>query len=159
MTSETSKIGAVFSLNSLLLLLAAGGVAEILLEFFAWWGVPALLGIPMRPDKLVAALALNVFGAKISTVLAVSIHLALGFLIFPVVFAVARAVIGFRTTLVPAIVFGVILWAVAQMVLAPLAGRPFMLGLIPYTWVSLVLHSVYTVVFALTIDKLSPSAQ
>lgn len=159
MTSEVSKLGQVFSLSSLFVLLAAGGVAEILLEFCAWWGVPALLGIPMRPDKLVAALASNLFDAKISTVLAVSIHLALGFLIFPVVFAVSRAVIGFRTTLVPAVIFGVILWAVAQMILAPLVGRPFMLGLIPYTWVSLVLHIVYTVVFALSIDNLSQSAR
>lgn len=159
MTSKISKVGQVFTLNSLFVLLAAGGIAEILLEFFAWWGVPALLGIPMRPDKLVAALAMNVFDARISVVLAVSIHLALGFLIFPIAFAVGRAVIGFRRTLMPALIFGVILWATAQMILAPLAGRPFMLGLITYTWVSLVLHIVYTVVFALSIDKLSQRAR
>ena len=155
MASDTSKLGEVFSPNRLLVLLAGGGVGEFVLEFFAWWGVPAALGRPMRPDILVADLARSLFGAHIPVVLAASIHLLLGFFIFPLIFAVGRALIGFRTTLVPAAIFGVILWAIAQTTLAPLAGRPFMLGLIPYTWASLILHVVYTVVFALTIDKLS----
>lgn len=159
MTSETSKVGQVFTLSSLFVLLAAGGVAELVLEFCAWWGVPAVLGKPMRPDILVADLARSLFDANISVVLGVSIHLLLGFLVFPVVFAVGRAVLGFRTTLMPAVIFGVILWAIAQTTLAPLAGRPFMLGFIPYTWASLILHVVYTVVFALSIDKLSQSAR
>lgn len=155
MNSETSKIARVFNLNTLFVLLAAGGIAELALEFLAWWGVPAVLGKPMRPDILVADLARSIFSADISVVLAVSIHLLLGFLIFPLIFALARAVIGFRTTLLPAVIFGVILWAIAQTTLAPLAGRPFMLGFIPYTWASLILHVAYTVVFALAIDKLS----
>lgn len=158
MSSDTSRISRVFSLDSLFVLLAAGGIGELVLEFLAWWAVPAVLGRPMRPDILVADLARSLFQADISVVLAVSIHLALGFLIFPVVFAVARAAIGFRSTLMPAAIFGVILWAIAQTTLAPLAGRPFMLGLIPYTWASLILHVVYTVAFALAIDKLSQHA-
>lgn len=158
MSSKSSKFSNVFRLETLFVLLAAGGIGELVLEFLAWWAVPAVLGKPMRPDILVADLARSLFQADISVVLAASIHLALGFLIFPLIFALARVAIGFRSTLIPAAIFGVILWAIAQTTLAPLAGRPFMLGLIPYTWASLILHVVYTVAFALAIDKLSKRA-
>lgn len=158
MNSKPSKFSSVFKADTLFVLLAAGGIGELVLEFLAWWAVPAVLGRPMRPDILVADLARSLFQAEISVVLAVSIHLALGFLVFPLIFAMARAALGFRATLVPAVIFGVILWLVAQTTLAPLAGRPFMLGFIPYTWASLILHVVYTVTFALAIDRLSRRA-
>lgn len=157
MNFETSRIKLIFSKENLFLLLAAGGIGEIALEFFAWWILPAILGRPMRPDILVADLARSLFDMNISVVLGVSIHLALGLFIFPVIFAMARAIIGFHSTLMPAAVFGVILWLIAQTTLAPLAGRPFMLGLIPYTWASLVAHILYTVVIAVSYDKLSHS--
>lgn len=155
MNSNSSKIASVFSVENLFFLLAAGGIGEIILEMFAWWLLPELLGRPMRPDILVSNLGTSLFGVELSTTMAVSIHLALGVIIFPVVFALARAVIGFEKTLVPAIIFGVILWLIAQTTLAPLAGRPFMLGLIPYTWASLVAHILYTVVIGLAYDKLA----
>lgn len=141
--------------DRLLFVLAAGGIAELVLEFIAWWIAPALLGRPMRPDILVGDFARTVFSADVSTVFAVSIHLALGLLIFPLIYLTARKLFGFRGKWLPAIVYGIALWAVAQMVLAPLAGRPFMLGLIPYTWFSLFAHVVYTVVFALAFEKLT----
>ena len=153
-----SSYANLFRPDELLVLLAAGGIGELVLEFFAWWVVPATLGKPMRPDILVADIARSLLHTEISVVLAVSIHLILGVLIFPLLFVVARAAIGFKTTLIPAAIYGVILWAVAQMILAPLAGRPFMLGLIPYTWASLVGHVLYTVVFALAITRLSEGA-
>lgn len=155
MNSNRSKITSVFSGESLLLLLAAGCIGEIVLEIFAWWVLPELLGKPMRPDILVHNLGTSLFEVELSRTLAVSIHLALGMLIFPVVFALARAVIGFETTLIPAVIYGVVLWLIAQTTLAPLAGRPFMLGLIPYTWASLFGHVLYTVVIGLAYDKLA----
>ncbi len=158
MNVHGSKYGHFLRLDNLLVLLAAGGIGEMVLEFFAWWIVPATLGKPMRPDILVVDIARSLLQIDVSVVLAASIHLALGILIFPLLFVVARAAIGFRTTLIPAAIYGVILWAIAQTTLAPLAGRPFMLGWIPYTWASLVGHILYTVVFALAIVKLSAGA-
>ncbi len=148
MNVDGSKYARLFRRENLLTLVAAGGVGELALEFFAWWIVPATLGKPMRPDVLVADLARSLLHVDISVVLAVSLHLAAGILIFPLLFVVARAAIGFKTTLIPAAVYGVILWLVAQAVLAPLAGRPVMLGWIANTWASLVGHVLYAVVFA-----------
>lgn len=153
-----SKYARLFTRDNLLVLLAAGGIGELVLEFFSWWAVPAALGKPMRPDILVADIARSLLNIDISVVLAATIHLVLGVLIFPLLFVVARAVVGFKATLIPAAIYGVVLWAVAQMILAPLAGRPFMLGLIPYTWASLVGHVLYTVVFAYAIVNLSEGA-
>ena len=150
-----SKYARLLRWDDLLVILAAGGIGELVLEFFAWWVVPATLGKPMRPDILVADIARSLLNIDISVVLAATIHLLLGVLIFPLLFVVARAVIGFKTTLIPAAIYGVILWAIAQMILAPLAGRPFMLGLIPYTWASLVGHVLYAVVIAYAIARLS----
>ena len=153
--SNGSKYTGVLKWDGLLIVLAAGGIGELVLEFFAWWVVPATLGRPMRPDILVADIAQSLLSVEISVVLAATIHLMLGVLIFPLLFVVARAVIQFKTTMIPAVIYGVILWAIAQMILAPLAGRPFMLGLIPYTWASLVGHVLYTVVFAYAFARLS----
>ncbi len=141
--------------DRLLILLAAGGIAELLLEFIAWWIAPALMGRPMRPDILVSDLARTLFSADISTTLAVSVHLALGLFIFPLIYLFVRALPGLRGKWLPAVMYGVALWAIAQMILAPLAGRPFMLGLIPYTWFSLFAHVAYTVIFALAFDRLT----
>lgn len=141
--------------NLLLIVLAAGAVAEMVLEFLAWWIAPALLGRPMRPDILVSHLASQQVGADISVVTAVTIHLVLGFFIFPLVYVIARAKLAFKGLWLPSIVYGIVLWAFAQMILAPLAGRPFMLGFIPYTWFSLVAHVLYTVVIALVLERLS----
>ena len=137
-----------------LTILAAGGVAEMVLEFLAWWIAPGLVGKPMRPDILVSNLASEIAGTDISVLAAVSIHLLLGLIIFPLVYVGAQRVLKFRGIWFSAILYGVVLWAIAQMLLAPLAGRPFMLGLIPYTWFSLFAHVVYAVVFAVALDRL-----
>ena len=154
MSFDGSIFARVFRGENLLLLLAAGAVGEIVLEIFAWWILPLVLGRPMRPDILVSDLARSLFEIDLLRTVAVSIHLALGFIIFPILFVIGRSVLGARSTAIPSIVFGVILWLIAQTTLAPLAGRPFMLGLIPYTWASLIAHVLYTVAVAYSYDKL-----
>ena len=151
---NTSIFGCVFSGENLLLLLSAGAVGEIALEIFAWWVLPPILGRPMQPDILVSDLARSLFEIELSRTAAVSIHLALGLVIFPIVFVIGRDLLKARSTIISGSVFGVILWLIAQTILAPLAGRPFMLGLIPYSWASLIAHVLYAVMVALTIDKL-----
>ena len=74
----------------------------------------SILGVPMRPHILVTDLGRALVGADVPVVLAVSIHMALGLLIFPFVFVLGRAALGAKGTVVPGIVFGVILWLIAQ---------------------------------------------
>jgi membrane protein implicated in regulation of membrane protease activity len=50
--------------------------------------------------------------------------------------------------------YGIVLWFIAQGFLAPLVGRPFMLGFVSYTWVSLVAHLIYALTIAYVIDRL-----
>lgn len=158
MNLNSATMARVFTWENLLLLLAAGAISEVVLEIISWWVFPPLLGVPMRPHLLVTAVTKAVFSADLSVTVAVSIHMALGLILMPVAFAVGREVFGVRSTIKPAIIYGVILWATAQMILAPLAGRPFMLGLIPYTWGSLVAHVVYTMVVAMVYDHLAGRA-
>lgn len=155
MSSYGAKLTRLMTLENLLLLFAAGAVGELAVEIIAWWVFPPLLGMPMRPHILVTDLGRALLGANFSVTLAVSIHMALGLIIFPVVFVAGRDMLGAKGTLVPGIVFGVILWLIAQTTLAPLAGRPFMLGFIPYTWGSLFAHVGYTVAVAWAYDRLA----
>ncbi|MFU1478464.1 hypothetical protein ACM25N_12455 [Roseovarius sp. C7] len=46
------------------------------------------------------------------------------------------------------LIWGFVLWAVAQGVLAPLVGRGFMMGFVSYTWASLLAHMLYGLVVA-----------
>ena len=133
----------------------AGLLGEIVLEFVAWVIFPPLLGVPMRPHILVTDLGRSLLGVEMPVQLAVAIHLALGFFIFPIVYVIARRALGMRSWLLASVLWGVLLWAIAQTTLAPLAGRPFMLGIIPYTWGSLFAHVVYTVAVGWVFETLS----
>ncbi len=139
--------------TELVLILFAGLTGEIVLEILAWGVFPAVLGVPMRPHILVTDLGRAIFGAELSVPVAVGIHLALGLLIMPLIYVKGRAALGLRSWIVAGALWGVILWAIAQMILAPLAGRPFMLGLIPYTWGSLAAHVIYTLVVAYVYER------
>ncbi len=156
MSSDDSMADRLFGGNNLLLLLAAGAAAEVILEMVSWWAFPPLLGMPMRPHILVGDVTRSLAGVDLPTTVAVAGHLALGLFIFPAVYLLARDKFGFQSVLLPGVVFGVLLWLIAQTTLAPLAGRPFMLGFIPYTWGSLVAHIVYTVVLAKALERLFP---
>ncbi|RMD89106.1 MAG: hypothetical protein D6807_04420 [Alphaproteobacteria bacterium] len=136
-----------------MLILFAGLIGEIVLEILAWGVFPAVLGVPMRPHILVTDLGRSLLGVEFAVPVAVGIHLALGLLIMPLIYVKGRALLGIRSWVVAGVLWGVLLWATAQMVLAPLAGRPFMLGLIPYTWGSLVAHVIYTLVVAYVYER------
>lgn len=145
----------VLTPGTVLLVVVAGVIGEIILEIIAWGVFPALIGRPMRPDLLLATLGQTLLGIEMGVRVAVAIHLILGAFIMPLIYVWGRETLGMRSWLLAGALWGLILWATAQMILAPLAGRPFMLGFIPYTWGSLVGHVVYMVTVAFAFERLS----
>lgn len=155
MNSESSSVNIPLNGKTLLLIIAAGIAGEIVFEIIAWLVMPSILGRPMQPAMLVMGLAKSLLGLGVSKPMAFVFHLMAGAVIFPVGYVLFRNLVKIKSWLIAGIVWGVVLWFIAQGVLAPLVGRPFMLGFIAYTWAALVVHIIYTVVVALTFDKLS----
>lgn len=160
-TGNSKTVGFLgLSDKDLLLALAAGVIGEIALELFAWVVVPEIAGRPMRPDILVSDLARNLAGIEMWRPLAIGVHLALGAVVFPILYVkVSRARPNLSWLLVAPLI-GTAWWALAQTTLAPLAGRPFMLGFDPtwgfntYTWSSLIAHILIMVVIAISYRRL-----
>ena len=163
MSTNNSRVAGMLGLSDkdLLLIFTAGVIGEIVLEIFAWVVVPEIAGRPMRPDILVSDLARSLAGIEMWRPLAIGIHLALGVAVFPLIYLkLRRAFSGLPWILVASLV-GLALWAIAQTTLAPLAGRPFMLGFDPtwgfntYTWSSLIAHALLMVVIAAVYERLA----
>lgn len=161
MNSEVRRATGFLSDRDLLLILMAGVIGEVVLEIFAWGIVPQIAGRPMRPHILIMDLARVQGGVEMWTPLAVGIHLALGAVVFPMIYLKLQQTFRNLSWLLLSTLVGLALWAIAQTTLAPLAGRPFMLGFDPtwgfntYTWSSLIAHTLLMVVVAYSYKKLS----
>ena len=129
----------------LLVIFFAGVVGEVVLEVIAWFVSPMVVGMPMRPHLLIEAIGTQFFGLTVSTLAAVTVHLLLGAVVMPLVYVGLRQALGWQSWFWASVAWGVILWLIAQAVLAPLAGRPVFLGFIPYSWGSLAAHVIYAV--------------
>ncbi len=135
-------------------IIIAGIFGEIVLEFIAWVIAPPLLGVPMRPHLLILALVQAHAGVAIPTTIAVGIHLALGLFVMPSGYVLGRNILRLRSWLWVSIAWGVVLWLVAQAILAPLTGRPMFLAFSAYSWASLLAHVIYAIVVAFTFERL-----
>jgi hypothetical protein len=155
MSSNTAVGPSIVNARTIVLIVLAGAIGELALEFIAWVLAPLLLGGPMQPAILVADLATSLFGFSLSMPAAFSLHLVAGVIVFPLGYLLFRAATGLTSPAIAGIVWGVVLWFLAQAILAPLAGRPFMLGFGLYTWAALVAHIAYTLVVALSYARLS----
>lgn len=136
-------------------LLAAGVAGQGAFEVVGLLIAPALLGAPLKPAALVAALSGSLAGVEISMTWAWSLHLFAGTVVFPLGYVIIRRISSDGSWMSVGVVWGVLLWLVAQAILAPLAGRPFMLGFTPYTWGSLAAHVIYALTVALTFERMS----
>ncbi len=163
MGTENSRVAGLLGLSDkdLLLIFTAGVIGEIVLEIFAWVVVPEIAGRPMRPDILVSDLARSLAGIEMWRPLAIGIHLTLGVAVFPLIYLKLRRIFAGLSWILVASLVGLALWAIAQTTLAPLAGRPFMLGFDPtwgfntYTWASLIAHALLMVVIAYAYERLA----
>lgn len=135
----------------------AGLVGEIAFEFYAWVMSPALFGVILQPSNLVIAITAKLTGAQLSHVLAFAIHFTIGSLGFGVVVYLMRLLMPPRVWLV-GVASGVLLWFVAQGVLAPFIGRSFMMDFGTYTQSSFIGHVGMTVIAAHLLAVFLPRA-
>ncbi|MEF2548475.1 hypothetical protein VQ045_15045 [Aurantimonas sp. E1-2-R+4] len=135
-------------------ILLAGLAGQAIFEITALVLIPALLGMPLMPAALVTALSQSLLGFDVAMGAAWAVHLVADIVAFPLGYLALRRAIGLSWSAAGTL-WGIVLWLLAQAVLAPLAGRPFMLGFVPYTWVSLGAHLAYTLVVAFANARLT----
>lgn len=134
--------------------LALGSVVGLVAwEQFANFVTPLFVGGPLEPPALVTSPVQRWTGVVVPWALAVAIHRATGILPYPLGYwFTSRWLVSFGT-LGDGFLWGVVTWILALGVFATLAGLPFMLGLIPRTWFSLLGHVIYAAVAVLVAER------
>jgi hypothetical protein len=129
-----------------------GLIAQIAFEAYAWLVSPLVFGPKLQPAMLVMGLIEKYMGISLSYEVAFGLHAligVIGFGIFTLFFYKA-----FRSrAILSGFISGVILWFIAQGMLAPAMGREFMMGFGPYTQSSFVAHVGMTMIIALFISN------
>jgi len=128
-----------------------GVIAQIAFEAYAWLISPLVFGPKLQPAFLVIGLFEQYVGVTPSYSVAFSLHAligTLGFGIFTLLFYKA-----FRgRAILSGFISGLILWFIAQGVLAPAMGREFMMGFGAYTQSSFVSHVGMSLIIALYLN-------
>lgn len=125
----------------------AGLIGEIIFELYAWLISPILFGASLQPSKLVMALAGKFAGVQLSYGAAFALHFTIGSIGFGIAVYLIRLLMPTKVFLT-GLITGLILWFVAQGILAPVIGRTFMMGFGPYTQSSFVGHVGMTMIMA-----------
>ncbi|KIN64298.1 hypothetical protein Z946_3189 [Sulfitobacter noctilucicola] len=131
-------------------LLIAGVIGEVAFELYAWLLSPALFGPSLEPANLVIALTRLTTGMELSYGVAFPVHFVIGAVGFSFFLWIVYRLTGLGLILSGALA-GVILWFVAQGILAPIVGRDFMMGFGPYTQSSFVGHVGMCILMALVL--------
>lgn len=131
----------------LLSIALAGLIGEIAFEIYAWTVSPLLFGVTLQPSNLVIALAAKLAGMSLPYEAAFVIHFMIGAFGFGAVVYLVLSAMPSKVWLA-GLIAGVLLWFVAQGLLAPLIGRSFMMGFGTYTQSSFVGHVGMTVIMA-----------
>ena len=142
----------LFSGQFLLTALIAGIVGQLAFEVYAWAVSPLLFGVTLEPANLVAAISAKISGIPLAYGPAFVVHLLIGALGFILVIITARVLTGFRYFW-SGILSGLVLWFIAQGILAPFIGRSFMMGFGDYTQSSLVGHVGMCMVIGFLLDR------
>lgn len=130
----------------------AGVIAETLFELYAWLVSPILFDQVLQPSNLVIAIARITLGVDLPHGAAFAIHAFIGSIGFAsCVYLIQR--ICEMTYLVSGVVTGVLLWFVAQGILAPFIGRPFMMEFGAYTQSSFIGHVGMCLIVALVLRR------
>lgn len=132
----------------------AGLIGELSFEAYAWLISPLVFGVALEPAKLVTGLTKMATGIELSYAGAFAIHFLIGTFVFAAFVALTHLVT--RTTLLwSGIIAGVILWFIAQGILAPVLGRDFMMGFGSYTQSSFVGHVGMAALIGFMLTKLA----
>lgn len=151
MTSiQTASQGRV--LNALTLpIVLSGLIGEVLFETYAWLVSPSLFGFALQPSNLVIALVAKLFGLQLDHTSAFVVHFLVGSLGFGLFVYLVRVGLKLRVWMTGAVA-GIVLWFVAQGILAPFIGRSFMMDFGLYTQSSFVGHLGMTLVMAYLLE-------
>jgi len=133
--------------------LLAGLAGEFAFEAYAWLFSPVLFGVTLEPANLVAALGRIYLGIELTYVAAFALHFAIGVIGFSAVVWMIHRITHLNLVLSGAIA-GVVLWFVAQGVLAQLVGRAFMMGFGAYTQSSFVGHVGMAIIIGAAMARL-----
>jgi hypothetical protein len=135
----------------LLAVLLAGLIGEILFEAYAWLISPNLFGVILQPSNLVIAITAKLTGVQLSHAMAFPVHFLIGSIGFGVFVYATRLLMPTRVWMT-GICSGLVLWFVAQGVLAPFIGRSFMMDFGTYTQSSFIGHVGMTILMAHLIE-------
>ncbi|PVB60766.1 hypothetical protein [Labrenzia sp. 011] len=136
-------------------LLVAGLLAEVAFEGYAWFISPLIFGVVLQPANLIVALANIGLGVSLPYWIGFLVHFSIGAIGFSSFVLVTHLVTRMNLILSGAIA-GLVLWFVAQGLLAPVVGRSFMMGFGAYTQSSLVGHVGMTLIAGFVLLKLRP---
>ena len=139
------------NVNEIKTAVLGGLIAQIAFEAYAWLISPLVFGPKLQPTLLVIGLFEKYSGITLSYMLAFSLHALIGVIGFGIfTLSFYRAFRG--RAILSGSISGLILWFIAQGILAPAMGREFMMGFGPYTQSSFVGHVGMTLIIALFIN-------
>lgn len=124
MTVDAAVKSSILDARSIVLVVLAGVIGELVLELIAWGLAPVLLGRPMQPAMLVAGLAQSLFGFGMPMPAAFILHLVAGVVVFPLGYLLFRALTGLDSPAIARIIWGVVLWLFAAAALIVLGSVP-----------------------------------
>ncbi len=139
--------------NNIRTLLVAGVIGQLAFEAYAWLISPLLFGPSLQPANLVMALSNIYLGLTLNYMTGFIVHAAIGVIGFSVFVALVHKITKTRLIL-SGVMSGLILWFVAQGMLAPAVGRPFMMEFGAYTQSSFVAHVGMTTIIAFVMQRL-----
>ncbi len=137
----------------ILAIVGAGIVGEVLFELYAWLISPILFDASLQPARLVIAIVAKLTGIEMSYAVAFGLHSIIGAIGFGSFVYLIRHWMPGKVFWV-GVVSGLVLWFVAQGILAPFIGRSFMMGFGPYTQSSFIGHVGMTLVMSYVMNAL-----
>ena len=135
----------------------AGLLGEIAFELYAWLLSPLLFDVVLQPANLVIALTAKLTGIQLTYPVAFPLHFLVGSLGFGAFVYVIMLLFSPGRVWLAGFFAGVVLWFVAQGMLAPFVGRSFMMDFGGYTQSSFIGHLGMTLVIARVIAALRGS--
>ncbi|MEP5758497.1 MAG: hypothetical protein ABJ327_04115 [Litoreibacter sp.] len=134
----------------------AGIGGEAAFEAYSWLLSPVLFGPTLEPANLVIAITAKITGIMLPYSVAFIIHFLIGAVFFAFLVFLANSILR-KGYVLAGLVTGLVLWFVAQGILAPFIGRPFMMEFGAYTQSSFVAHTGMMMVVGLILSILMPS--
>jgi uncharacterized membrane protein YagU involved in acid resistance len=141
------------SLETLKKIATAGFVGEVAFEAYSWLLSPILFGPILEPAKLVTAIVAKLSGTMLPYSLAFIIHFLIGTVFFALLVYLANGILR-KGYILAGLATGLALWFVAQGILAPFIGRPFMMEFGSYTQSSFVAHTGMMLIIGFVLSKL-----